>query len=760
MGKKIFYIALITALVVGIGALIWWFFNRDTPDPTQTGSGFGSGQDTKQSGTVVSTDPTNVAIPTQNTAANKPSGNLSPGTYAFRSGNQALGTYTITPAQSFGTYTVTSQGGTRITPGRYTLAVPNTTTTYTVLVSPMGTSSNVYVITADQISGNIVDTIISTSTFGTSTNPGQVGVEDVTWLSATTTTNNNRGNVFNPTGINNLNTDTPDGGVLPNIGGGGGGTGSRNGGIGLGGALVGAAVAGGISCGAALAFSFFTSEAVGATEAVPAGAAVVTAGTAAKAPLLLTSVATVDLGDVVVQGAVVTAMARLLGNIKGNQGADATVNTFWSCLARTVARIALNQITNSVVNWINSGFGADGGPGSGGPSFVTNPERFFTNVADNAAGEFIKGSALSFLCSPFQLQIRIAIAKSYAQRNAYSCTLTGITRNIRNFMDGNFRSGGWPAMLSFTTMPTNNPYGAFMYADASLTYSVQTAQGEQRRQLSLSGDFFAFKQKKNCKVTRTAQDASASVSVKDVGDEAGLAYEVCDLVTATPGRVIAEALGATESSTLDQLSLAKSFDEIIGALISQLLTRTLQGGLLNLSGHDGYESNFYSSEELAAQRSAQDFLSQLQNDSSVAQTLGSIKQGSIQDIQNTQRQVNELGNCWLNAPAGPQTTASALAASSTIASLNTKVDFYNNQILEINEIITTLVTLQSRTLSAGSMSDLDAIKNARAAAQAQGRLVTQADITTAQQDRTTLQSQLASINQQTTTGLIQCNAIR
>ncbi len=755
MGKKIFYIALITALVVGIGALIWWFFNRDTPDPTQTGSGFGSGQDTKQSGTVVSTDPTNVALPTQNIGAGNPNKGLSAGDYVFRSGNQTTGTYTITPAQSFGTYTVTSQGGTRVTPGRYTLAVPNTTTTYTVLVSPMGTSSNVYVITADQISGNIVDTIISTST-----GPGRVGVEDVTWLSATTTTNNNRGNVFNPTGINNLNTDTPDGGVLPNIGGGGGGTGSRNGGIGLGGALVGAAVAGGISCGAQFAFSAAaTALGFGTGAGTVAGGAA--PGTAAEAPAAPISVLTVDpFGTLAITGAI-AALGGVLGAKAGNQASQNTTDSFWGCLARTVARIALNQITNSVVNWINSGFGADGGPGSGGPSFVTNPERFFTKVADNAAGEFIKGSALSFLCSPFQLQIRIAIAKSYAQRNAYSCTLTGITRNIRNFMDGSFSSGGWPAMLSFTTMPTNNPYGAFMYADASLTYSVQTAQGEQRRQLSLSGDFFAFKQKKNCRNTSTRQDASASVSVKEIGDpEGGASYEVCDIINATPGRVIAEALGATESSTLDQLSLAKSFDEIIGALISQLLTRTLQGGLLNLSGHDGYESNFYSSEELAAQRSAQDFLSQLQNDSSVAQTLGSIKQGSIQDIQNTQRQVNELGNCWLNAPAGPQTTTNALAASSTLSTLNTKVDFYNNQILEINEIITTLVTLQSRTLSAGSMSDLDAIKNARAAAQAQGKLVTQADITTAQQDRTTLQSQLASINQQTTTGLIQCNAIR
>jgi hypothetical protein len=625
----------------------------------------------------------------------------------------------------------------------------------------MGTSSYVYVITADQISGNIVDTIISTST-----GPGRVGVEDVTWLSATTTTNNNRGNVFNPTGINNLNTDTPEGGVLPNIGGGGGGTGSRNGGIGLGGALIGAAVAGGISCGAAQAFSYagaLLGKALGIAEAAPGGATSAAGGVGAAVDIVL-AVNTNDIPgttEIIAGNLILVSLASQLGTLNGQKKATDTTNTFFSCLARTVARIALNQITNSVVNWINSGFGADGGPGSGGPAFVTNPERFFTQLADRTAGEFIKGSSLSFLCSPFQLQIRIAIAKSYAQRNAYSCTLTSVTRNIRNFMDGNFRSGGWPAMLSFTTMPTNNPYGAFLYADASITYSVQTAQGEQRRQLSLGNGFLDFKQKQRCRDTRVKQKASASTWVREYESPGGgSAYEVCDLVTTTPGHVIAGALGATESSTLDQLSLAKSFDEIIGALISQLLTRTLQGGLLNLSGQNGYESNFYSSEELAAQRSAQDFLSQLQNDNSVAQTLGSIKQGSIQDIQNTQRQVNELGNCWLNATASPQATANALAASSTLSTLNTKVNFYNKQILEINEIITTLVTLQSRTLSAGSMSDLDAIKNARAAAQAQGRLVTQADITTAQQDRTTLQSQLASINQQTTTGLIQCNAIR
>jgi hypothetical protein len=314
-------------------------------------------------------------------------------------------------------------------------------------------------------------------------------------------------------------------------------------------------------------------------------------------------------------------------------------------------------------------------------------------------------------------------------------------------------------MLSFTTMPTNNPYGAFMYAEAGLSYSVQTAQGEQRRQLDLGRGLFDFKQKKGCRNSFVREDASSGKAVSQVETENGTLYEICDIVNATPGSVIADAIGATESSTLDQLSLAKSFDEIISALITQLMTRTLQGGLLNLSGQDGYASNFYSAEELAAQRQAQDFLEELQTDSSVAQNLGTIKQGSIQDIQSAQRRLSELRNCWLGTSAAGA-AENAAAASSTVAMLETRVAFYNDQILRINETITTLVEFQSRTLSAGSLSDLQAVRRDHSAAAAQGRLVSSADITTAQQDRATLQSQMATINQQTTAGLTQCNAFR
>src|SRR3989344_1283862 len=123
---------------------------------------------------------------------------------------------------------------------------------------------------------------------------------------------------------------------------------------------------------------------------------------------------------------------------------DIARDNILSCLARAVARAMLQQITISTVNWINSGF-------SGSPSFISNYQQFFTNVADQAAGSFIQGSDLAFLCSPFRLQVRIAVAQAYL-RYAPSCTLTDVTSNIQGFMN-DFTQGGWPAYLSFTTAP-------------------------------------------------------------------------------------------------------------------------------------------------------------------------------------------------------------------------------------------------------------------------------------------------------------------
>ena len=81
----------------------------------------------------------------------------------------------------------------------------------------------------------------------------------------------------------------------------------------------------------------------------------------------------------------------------------------WDLIAITIAKLALEQILNATTAWVNKGF-------EGNPAYVTDPMQFFTKIADNIAGEFIRGSELGFLCSPFQAKIRIALARYHSQK--------------------------------------------------------------------------------------------------------------------------------------------------------------------------------------------------------------------------------------------------------------------------------------------------------------------------------------------------------
>jgi hypothetical protein len=696
----------------------------------------------------------------------------------------------------------------------------------------------------------------------TPTNPG-----DIDNSSPTIGSLSGAGTVFNPLAINGVNSSNPTGGLLPNLAGGSGGTGTTNP---LSNALIGlgaAGVIGAVTCSGVLG-QLATAVGLGAgTTVVSGGASAVTAvgagalpaGTTALAGSAVTgaggtvagttlaggttagsglatasgfgagetggalgttatgeaggggaagaavSVPVFDLANLLVGTGNLIISSQILGSTIANtalHSAD-TQRTFLGCLANTIAKTALQQITVSVVNWINSGF-------NGSPSFVTNANLFFANVANQAAGQFIQGSALSFLCSPFQLQIKIAVAQSYANQGASSCTLTGVINNVTNFMNGDFSSGGWAGMLSFTGTPTNNPYGAYAYASIGLQTAVNTAVSQQQNQLNQGRGFLSFQQQQNCTIQNTPPSTNPNTTVTTVtlpynsnssgngtvlvstgltgGSNGAIPtrsvtqiqqasevdpnlqgpglgqnlYQVCNLVTTTPGSVIAGSIDKTLGLGADQLNLAKDFDDIVSALMSQLMTRALQGGLLNLSGSSGLASEYYTPDQIAAQAAGQTLLTQMQTDVSNAQAYGGTEQEAISSIETAQEQLNQLFNCWssiaTSSAAASQAEANAGVSSTTINNFNLEIDNYNNNITNANNAIAILESLESDALSAGSSADITSITSSYNSAQAQGQLITQNDVTSSEQDLTTLQGQLTALGTQTNTGLQQCNA--
>lgn len=419
---------------------------------------------------------------------------------------------------------------------------------------------------------------------------------------------------------------------------------------------------------------------------------------------------------------------------------DENAKTVQDCLTRIVAKIALQQITASIVDWINSGF-------NGQPSFVQDYEQFFTDIADKSAGEFIEGSGLSFLCSPFKLQVKIAIAQSYASRkssSASSCTLSSVVGNVDNFFKNSFSdNGGWPGFLEVTTNAGNNPYGAFINGQIALNNQVIKDVNIGGLNISPEG-YLGVTEEYDCKVV-----------TKDPVD--GPVRE-CKTRITTAGHTVAAIADKTFAIPIDENLLADSFDEIISALMNQLITKVLYSGVSNLNGGDTGQQRGIDA--------AQTLLTNLQTSSRYAQQYGSAQQGSISDIQVAQAQLTTLGNCWATAASSTtltptqtaQAAANASVANDTIVNLESRVTLFNNNILKSNSAVVKLEEMQTSALTATTLKEVQALQKKFDEAQNSGTLITQSAVTSAQQDRQTLQSEMNGINQNTSAQLSQCYA--
>mgnify|MGYP000956284595 CR=1 FL=1 len=287
-------------------------------------------------------------------------------------------------------------------------------------------------------------------------------------------------------------------------------------------------------------------------------------------------------------------------------------------LAWMFAKLIVQQLTTSVVNWINSGF-------DGAPSFVQNPGSFFLNVADQATGAFISGK-LETLCSPFSIDLRIALAFKYHQKvNAeYTCTLGTIIQNSKNaiknasingFTAGDFRQGGWPAFISMTTEPQNNIYSSYLQADMGITLDVAGLHLGKKQQLIQGAGILSKEVCVTNPITVKSESTQAPFysssglggSTSQVGSllgsnnsavgqfsqtaKANAGTKTCHIET--PGSVISNFLKKHLDAPTDQLNLADSINEIVGALFTQLVSQILTKGLGAVSGNGPSDSNSY-----------------------------------------------------------------------------------------------------------------------------------------------------------------------
>jgi hypothetical protein len=251
-------------------------------------------------------------------------------------------------------------------------------------------------------------------------------------------------------------------------------------------------------------------------------------GTSGVTNFIKTSIA--GLVGSIVTLEVPTADNSLRGKEVGTLG---TAYISWDSLGYCAINSIIEALGAATVAWINSGF-------QGNPVFVDNPTQFFADIADIEAGGFLNEISNGFLCSPIRNIVRLNLANQYNNQIGMQgqCTFTSVSGNMEQFLSGDTFS--WADWISYTQTPYNNPFGATIYGSIELDQRIAQSLGVQSTLLDWGRGFLSFKDPETGKIS-------------------------------SPGAVIEGQINQRLFNGESRLNIADEFDEIVNALVNQLI---------------------------------------------------------------------------------------------------------------------------------------------------------------------------------------------
>jgi hypothetical protein len=482
-------------------------------------------------------------------------------------------------------------------------------------------------------------------------------------------------------------------------------------------------------------------------------------------------------------------------------------DTVLNRLATMAAKQLIRQITASVVNWINSGF-------EGSPSFLQNPGAFFLDVADQTTGEFLAttGGPLTALCSPFSLNIRLALSFKYHPQvqKRYACTLGKIIENskgavetssINGFTAGDFKQGGWPAFVSLTTEPRNNVYGAYLTANSELSWRVANSQAQQRDELSNGKGFLSWRdpkckaavKKNNEALTSAANedeyldtvnansskltDEDAVIDSYNQGTNATKIRSEADCPIQTPGSVIGGTLQNHLDGPLRELELVDNINQIVNALFAQLAVQVLQKGLGTVSstgsGGTSYidatvaEANMDNSADV--QKARTDIIASVDNTMKNALTYQANRREALTIIFSGRDAYNTARACYQEklTKVPPVSQYAINRSNDKIREIDEKInDNISSRVVTASALSTdadnrvlTLTEIKTRALAANTLSELNVPSQMLNNLLNSGSLTTAIDIQKSESDIGRITGEINQFKDEARQELEQCKII-
>lgn len=457
-------------------------------------------------------------------------------------------------------------------------------------------------------------------------------------------------------------------------------------------------------------------------------------------------------------GAVGNAVSALTG---GGTGSNAVTNAIsaltggksMDAIAWAAANIAIEAITRSAIDWINHGF-------EGGPVFVTDLRGFLLDLADAETSIFIERLGLADLCSPWSLDIRIALSLPTSQfEREVACTLSDIVANMDAFINGDFSQGGWAGWFELTTKPQNNPYGLYLMTASELDQRIAGTQQEQTQLLSFGSGFFS---QTKCEEIPLAPG------------QTGPNQKRCKIVN--PGVVIEEQLNNTLFGGQRRLEVADEVNEIVSALFGQLINKILggsSGGLRGLSegsyGRPSYTSQLGNIDDAGILQGVKDkFISEI--DVIIKSETGykNIKQNTLSAITASEILLLNLQVCYaekladlsLNLTSSEKSLAQT-RIDNTLITIATQITptktLLENDITSADQNLTTLNTLRNDIPNATSLEQLEIPSESFSTLLQGGSLNgTHTAITFVQAEQSTITAQMSALDTTTNTQIAEC----
>ncbi|MFQ5662083.1 MAG: hypothetical protein ACE5F2_02425, partial [Candidatus Paceibacteria bacterium] len=448
--------------------------------------------------------------------------------------------------------------------------------------------------------------------------------------------------------------------------------------------------------------------------------------------------------------AVSSAISALTG---GGTGANANTNAIsaltggksMDALAWSIANTFIEGITRSTINWINSGF-------QGNPMYITNLRGFLLDIADAETANFIEGTALEALCSPWKLDIKIALALPQGQfEREVRCTLSDIVTNMDDFINGDFSQGGWAGWFELTTKPQNNPYGLYLMTASELDQRIAGTQQEQTQLLNWANGFLSQKKCQKIPVAGPPGPDGSSPS-----------REVCEIVT--PGSLVEEKLNNAYFSGQRRLEVADEMDEVISALLRQLINKIIGGASGGLRGLKPSYTNLLGSGDtnnadiLKAVKDK--FVNEIDLQIQSETDYKNIKQGTVNAVLASESLLSTLSECYTEKLGGSLSSADKIIAEQRInnvtSTIATQITFIKTAITDdiVSSVqnLTTLSTLRSKISNTTSLEGLNPLDDNFSTLLQSGVLNgSDRSLKLAQNEQSTVTAQMSSLNVTTNT---------